>query len=126
MTDCESILRFKELQQAIEEAHEAMEDATSGARKRLSRMMRKVVAHMKPDLQHAHEETACRIPGIARNATTAFGRRLSKIELPEIAVPEPEIDEEGRPDPLFTTAATNFVTATRKLVADKALEDDEC
>jgi hypothetical protein len=42
--------------------------------------------------------------------------------LPELDVPEPEIDEERLPEPLFKTD-DDFVTATRKLIADKALED---
>jgi len=48
--------------------------------------------------------------------------RLADLEPPAIELPEPEIHEMA-PEPLFTTT-DDFVTATRKLKARKALDDE--
>jgi hypothetical protein len=45
---------------------------------------------------------------------------LEEVEPPEIFLPEPEIDTDRQPVPLFTTD-DDFATATRKLIAHKAL-----
>jgi hypothetical protein len=47
---------------------------------------------------------------------------LSEVEPPDIELPDPVIDEDP-PDPLFTTD-DDFATATRKLIARKALDGE--
>ena len=47
----------------------------------------------------------------------------TSIELPEIVLPEPQIDTSSVPRPLFTTD-DDYVTATRRLIDHKKLNGD--
>jgi hypothetical protein len=56
------------------------------------------------------------------NAERERAQALLPVIDDEIAAPEPEIDEDDQPEPLFTTT-DDFVDATEKLIASKNLKD---
>ena len=115
--------RYEELQQAVLATGAAIANAVRGPEQNLSEAIGRALNGMRPELQHAHEQVAREVQAF-RTRHEQIRRELDKIELPAIGLPEPEIDKGSQPVPLFTTD-DDFVTASRKLVADKAL-DEEC
>ena len=113
--------RHEELQQAVLATNAAIGNAVRGPEQRLSEAIRQVLSGMQPELQRAHEQVALAFQEF-QTRHEQIRRELDEIELPAIELPEPEIDKGSQPVPLFTTD-DDFVTATRKLVADKALDD---
>jgi len=67
------------------------------------------------------------VAAIADYDTTLAAARSRLPEITaEVEVPEPQINEEDQPDPLFTTREEDWVAATRPLVArHRYIEDDE-
>jgi hypothetical protein len=69
--------------------------------------------------------------GSAQDAVAAFeaiqeevGQDLARnIELPAVVLPEPNYDPSRAPEPLFSTS-DDYVTATRKLVNHKSLDEE--
>jgi hypothetical protein len=126
-TNADRLLRehpgYEELRLAIEETDRAMSEASNDVEKDLSAAVDEVLARMRPDLDRVREHQAQMLEEL-RARYDPIQAELAEIDLPEISVPEPEIDKGSQPKPLFTTD-DDFVAGTRKLIADKALEDDD-
>jgi hypothetical protein len=106
-------------------AEQAMEKAIGDAQTDLSTAVEDVLARMRPELDRVREQQSQTLQELHRRYELVQ-QELSEISLPEIDIPEPEIDKDCQPEPLFTTA-DDFIAATRKLIASKALEDeDDC
>jgi hypothetical protein len=114
---------YERLRLAIQETDRLTVNAISGAQKDLSTAIEAVLAQMRPELDRVREQQSQTLQEL-RGRYDLIRQELSAISLPEIDIPEPEIDEGGQPEPLFTTA-DDFITATRRLIASKALEDDD-
>ena len=90
-------------------SHPAYQEALA----RLSAAIEELRAASPQDLQEASE----RFERVQEEVADLF---RTSIELPEIVLPEPDIDTSMVPQPLFTTAE-DYVTATRRLIDHKKL-----
>src|SRR5262249_32926914 len=113
---------YDQLRLAIEKAETDIDDALWSVRAELEDEIKDLLVLKKQDLERAHEQSARVMEALHRLYEQAR-KEISDIELPEINIPEPEIDTEAQPEPLFTTN-DDFVTASRKLIGDKALDEE--